>query len=52
MASQIVLRLKDLAPGVQRLDSVIHLARVVQMLDSAIHQINHYPHFELLGPDK
>ena len=43
IAPQTVLRLKDLAPGVQRLDSAIHLARVVRMLDSAIHRINHYP---------
>ena len=43
MASQIVLRLKDLAPGVQTLDSAIHLAWVVQTLDSAIHWINPYP---------
>ena len=43
MASQIVLRLKDPAPGVQRLDSAIHLAWVVQTLDSAIHWVNPYP---------
>ena len=43
MASQIVLRLKDLAPGVQTLDNAIHLAWVVQTLDSAIHWINPYP---------
>ena len=43
MASQTVLRLKDLAPGDQTLDSAIHLAWVVQTLDSAIHRINNYP---------
>ena len=32
-----------LAPVVQTLDSAIHLAQVVQKVDSAIHRINHYP---------
>ena len=43
MASQTVSSLKDLGPGVQTLDSTIHLAWVVQTFDSAIHRINNYP---------
>ena len=34
---------KTLASVVPRLDSAIHLAPVVQKLDSTIQQINHYP---------
>ena len=38
MASQRVLRLKDLAPGVQTLDSVIHLARKIETPTKLEHQ--------------